>query len=148
MAEYQKPIPVASVESKPYWEGVRRHRLLIPSCGDCGHRWFPPSLLCPNCNSAHTAWTEASGRGKVFSYVVFHRVYHRGFATEVPYVVALIELEEGPRMISNIVGTPPDAIACEMPVRVVFEDVAEDVTIPQFVVAQDRTARPSGGTTA
>jgi uncharacterized OB-fold protein len=137
MAEYQKPVPVASLESKPYWEGIRQHRLLIPSCKDCGHQWFPPSLLCPNCNSAHTGWTEGSGRGKIFSYVVFHRVYHRGFATEVPYVVALIELDEGPRLLSNIVGKPPEQIACEMPVQVIFEDVAEDVTIPKFVVAQD-----------
>jgi len=134
VTEYQKPIPIASLESKFYWDGVRQHRLLIPSCEACGHRWFPPSLLCPNCNSARTAWSEASGRGKIFSYVVFHRVYHRGFAGEVPYVVALVELEEGPRLLSNIVGTSPDAIACEMPVRVVFEDVAEDVTIPKFVV--------------
>jgi uncharacterized OB-fold protein len=138
MAEYQKPVPVASIESKPYWEGVRQHRLLIPSCEDCGHRWFPPSLLCPNCNSARTAWMQSSGHGKIFSYVVFHRVYHRGFASEVPYVVALIELEEGPRLLSSIVGTPPDAIECEMPVRVVFDDVAEDVTIPKFVIDKTR----------
>ena len=137
MAEYQKPIPVASLESKPYWEGIRQHRLLLPSCEDCAHRWFPPSLLCPNCNSDRTVWAEVSGRGKIFSYVVFHRVYHRGFATEVPYVVALIELDEGPRLLSNIVGTPPDAIACEISVRIVFEDVADDVTIPKFVVGQD-----------
>jgi uncharacterized OB-fold protein len=136
LAEYQKPVPVASLESKPYWEGMRQHRLMIPHCDDCGYRWFPPSLLCPNCNSAHTGWTAASGRGKIYSYVVFHRVYHRGFTTEVPYVVALIELEEGPRLLSNIVGTPPELVACEMPVRVVFEDVAEDVTIPKFAVAE------------
>jgi hypothetical protein len=137
MAEYQKPIPVSSIESKPYWNGLREHRLMIPSCEDCGHHWFPPSLLCPNCNSAHTTWTESSGCGKVFSYVVFHRVYHRGFAEEGPYVVALIELAEGPRLLSNIVGTPPDAIECEMPVQVIFEDIAADVTIPKFMIVRD-----------
>jgi uncharacterized OB-fold protein len=133
--EYQKPVPVASIESKPYWDGLREHRLLVPRCESCGHRWFPPSRLCPNCNSAETAWAEVSGRGKVFSYVVFHRVYHRGFAEEVPYVVALIELEEGPRLLSNIVGIPPERVACEMPVRVIFEDIAGDMTLPKFVAA-------------
>jgi uncharacterized OB-fold protein len=133
-AEYAKPVPVASIESKPYWEGVRAHRLLIPRCDDCGARWFPPSLLCPQCSSARTSWTEASGRGRIFSYVVFHRVYHRGFANEVPYVVALVELDEGPRLLSNIIGASPDAIRCEMPVRVVFDDVTEGVTIPKFTV--------------
>jgi hypothetical protein len=137
MAEYQKPIPVASIESKPYWNALREHRLMIPRCEDCGHRWFPPSLLCPSCNSAHTTWAESSGRGKIFSYVVFHRVYQRGFTEEVPYVVALIELAEGPRLLSNIVGTPPDAVECEMPVQVVFEDIAANVTIPKFKIVQD-----------
>jgi len=130
---YQKPIPVASPESKPYWDALRQHRLLIPRCASCGHRWFPPSLLCPNCNSADTTWSEVAGRGKVFSYVVFHRVYHPGFAGEVPYVVALVELEEGPRMLSNIVGIPPEQVACEMPVRVVFEDITGEATLPKFV---------------
>jgi uncharacterized OB-fold protein len=137
MADYQKPIPVASLESKAYWEGLREHRLMIPRCEDCGQHWFPPSLLCPHCNSSHTAWTQASGRGKIFSYVVFHRVYHRGFAEEVPYVVALIELAEGPRLLSNIVGTPHDRVECELPVQVVFEDIADVATLPKFAIVRD-----------
>jgi uncharacterized OB-fold protein len=134
VTDYIKPIPVPSIESKPFWENLRQHRLMLPTCEDCGHRWLPPSTHCPNCNSARTSWTEASGRGRIFSYVVFHRVYHRGFAAEVPYAVALIELAEGPRLLSNIVGTPPDAITCEMPVQVVFEDIAGDMTIPKFSI--------------
>jgi uncharacterized OB-fold protein len=76
-----------------------------------------------------------SGRGKVFSFVTFHRVYHPAFAGEVPYAVALVELDEGPRLLSNIVGVKPDAVACEMPVRVVFDDVATGVSIPKFTPA-------------
>jgi len=83
-------------------------------------------------------WQEVSGHGKVFSFVVFHRVYHPGFTGEVPYVVALIELDEGPRLLSNVVGIPPQNVVCEMPVRVVFEDVAENVTLPKFVPAEAR----------
>jgi uncharacterized OB-fold protein len=134
--DYRKPIPVPSLESKPYWDGLRARRLLIPRCDDCGHSWFPPSRLCPNCNSGRFAWQQVGGRGKVFSFVVFHRVYHPGFTGEVPYVVALIELDEGPRLLSNIVGIPPQNVVCEMPVRFVFEDVAENVTLPKFVPAE------------
>ena len=76
--------------------------------------------------------TQVSGNGKVFSFVTFHRVYHPAWEGDVPYVVALIELEEGPRLLSNIVGIAPDQVRCEMPVKVVFEDVAKDVALPKF----------------
>ena len=76
-----------------------------------------------------------SGRGKVFSFVTFHRVYHPAFAKEVPYVVALVELDEGPRLLTNIVGIKPENVACEMPVKVVFDDVSEEVSVPKFAPA-------------
>jgi uncharacterized OB-fold protein len=136
MSEYRKPVPVASLESKPYWEGIRQHRLLLPRCAACGRTWFPPSHLCPRCGSGDVGWAQSSGRGKVFSYVVFHRAYHPGFADDVPYAVALVELEEGPRLLGNVIGVPPDQVACEMPVRVVFEDVADGVTLPRFAVVE------------
>lgn len=132
MGEYKKPIPVPSIESKPYWEGLRQHRLLIQCCNVCCHFWFPPSTHCPNCTCPEFTWTQISGRGKVFSYVVYHRVYHPGFADEVPYTVGLIELDEGPRMISNVIGIPPVQVVCEMPVEVVFEDISEHTTVPKF----------------
>jgi uncharacterized OB-fold protein len=135
MAEYRKPIAVPSLESQPYWEGLRQHRLLMPHCDDCAHAWFPPSLHCPNCNSGKVTWKEVSGRGKIFSYVVFHRVYHPGFADEVPYVVALVALEEGPRLLSNVIGIPPEAVVCDMPVRVAYEDITESMTLPKFTPA-------------
>jgi uncharacterized OB-fold protein len=134
MAAAKKPVPVPSVESRPYWEALKQHRLVMPRCASCGRFWFPPSLLCPHCNARDFAWAEISGRGKVFTFVVFHRVYHPGFADEVPYVVALIELAEGPRMISNVIGVPLDKVVCEMPVRVVFED-REGATVPLFTPA-------------
>ena len=81
---------------------------------------------CPHCLAADFAFKPVSGRGKVYSFVTFHRVYHPAFAGEVPYVVAMVELEEGPRLLSNIVGIKPDAVACEMPVKVVFDDVADE----------------------
>jgi uncharacterized OB-fold protein len=135
MGEYKKPLPVPSVESKPYWDGLRAHRLLMQRCNDCRQYWFPPASRCPNCLSADFSWTAMSGRGKVFSFVVYHRVYHPGFANEVPYTVALVELDEGPRMISNIVGIAPDQVACEMPVEVVYEDIEGIATLPKFTPA-------------
>ena len=132
MAEYDKPLPIPSAESQPYWEALRECRLMMPRCDDCRRYWFPPALLCPHCNAATWTWTQASGRGRIFSYVVYHRVYHPAFAQEVPYAVAVIELDEGPRMISNVIGIAPDKLACDMRVEVVFEPVSDTITLPKF----------------
>jgi uncharacterized protein len=127
-----KPVPRPAPESVPYWRAARQHRLELPRCNACGQFWFPPSQSCPHCLSADFAFAAVSGRGKVFSFVIFHRVYHPAFAKEVPYVVALVELVEGPRLLSNIVGVACDAVACDMPVKVVFDDLAADVSLPKF----------------
>jgi uncharacterized OB-fold protein len=132
MADYNKPIPVPSSESQPYWDGLREHKLLMPRCDACEGYWFPPSLLCPSCNSAKWSWTAVSGRGRIFSYVVYHRVYHPGFAGEVPYAVAVIELDEGPRMISNVIGIAPDELVCDMKVEIVYQPISEAITLPKF----------------
>jgi uncharacterized OB-fold protein len=130
-----KPLPKPAPESVPYWEAARRHRLELPRCHACRKFWFPPSKSCPHCLSAEFSFQPVSGRGKVYSFVTFHRVYHPAFAGEVPYGVALVELEEGPRLLSNIVGIAPEAVACEMPVKVVYEDVTESVSVPKFTPA-------------
>jgi len=132
MAE-TKPQPRPSPESAPFWEGAKAHRLLLPRCNGCGRFWFPPSRRCVHCLSADFDWTESAGVGRIYSFVVFHRVYHPAFEQEVPYTVAIVELDEGPRLIANIVGTKPDAVRCDMRVRVVFEERG-DQTIPQFAV--------------
>ncbi len=131
----RKPVPRPAPESVPYWEAAKQHKLVIPHCKACGEYWFPPSQRCPHCLAADFAWAEVSGRGKVYSFVVFHRVYHPGFESEVPYVVALVELAEGPRLLTNIVGIPPEDVRCEMLVKVVFDDVTPDATVPKFTPA-------------
>jgi DUF35 OB-fold domain, acyl-CoA-associated len=93
---------------------------------------LPPSLLCPHCSSAKWSWTAVRGRGRIFSYVVYHRVYHPGFADEVPYAVAVIELDEGPRMISNVIGIAPDQLACDMAVEIAYQPITEAITLPKF----------------
>jgi uncharacterized OB-fold protein len=128
----KKPVPVASPESTRFWQEAKGHRLVIPRCNACGKFWFPPSRLCPLCLSGDVGWETVSGRGHIYSFVVFHRVYHPAFAGEVPYVVAIVELEEGPRMLTNIVGVPVDQVRCNMPVAVVFDDVSSEIAVPKF----------------
>ncbi len=132
LVEYTKPLPVPSELSAPFWEACRRHELIIQRCQNCRAFRFPPAILCPECLSESVEWTRVSGRGKIFSFVIFHRVYHPSFAADVPYAIALIELEEGPRLVSNIVDCPPAEVVCDLPVEVVFEDVTPEVTLPKF----------------
>lgn len=127
-----KPVPVPSEDSKPYWEAAGQGELKLQRCLDCGAFRFPPAVLCPECSSRSAEWTAVSGRGKVYSYVVFHRAYHPAFAADLPYAVACIELEEGPRLLSNVVGVGPDGIRCDMPVEVVFEPVSGEISLPKF----------------
>jgi hypothetical protein len=131
-ASKTKPIPRPAPESAYYWQAAREHRLELPRCNACGKFWFPPSQSCPHCLASDFAWQPVSGIGKIFSFVTYHRIYHPALAKDVPYVVALVELAEGPRLLTNIVGIAPDAVACDMPVKVVFDDVADDVSVPKF----------------
>ena len=131
-AAYTKPLPSPSAESQPFWDACRRHELRLQRCGACGRYWFPPGLVCPECLSDDWEWALTSGRGQVFSFVVMHRVYHKGFANDVPYPVALIELEEGPHFLSNLVDCPLDEIRIGLPVEVVFDEVTPEHTLPKF----------------
>lgn len=132
MSAYSKPLPIPSVESEPFWEGCRRHELLLPRCKDCHSCWFPATATCPQCWGTSWEWTPSSGRGSIYSFGVYHRVYHEGFQNEVPYVLAVVQMEEGARLVSNVVNCKPAEVRCDMPVRVVFEDVTEDTTLYKF----------------
>ena len=129
---YAKPLPVPSAESRPFWDAVRQHELKLQRCEACRAFWFPPSNICPECLSDRWAWTPVSGRGTVFSFVVMRRVYHPGFKDDVPYNATLVALEEGPRLMSNVVDCSNDEIQVGMPVEVVFDDVTDGVTLPKF----------------
>ncbi|MEN9707752.1 MAG: hypothetical protein RIQ68_160 [Pseudomonadota bacterium] len=127
-----KPKPRPAPESLPYWQAAREHRLALPKCDECQKFWFPPSRTCPHCLSTKFSFENVSGKGKVFSFVTFHRVYRPAFTNDVPYVVALIELDEGPRLLSNIMGVTHDQVKCEMRVEVVFDDYDDEISIPKF----------------
>ena len=130
--EYQKPLPKVNADTKPFWDACRNHELRFQKCTECGHVRWPPSILCPLCYSSKTEWIRASGKGTVFSFVVYHKAFHPAFEADLPYVVAIVELREGPHFLTNIVGCDPSEISCEMPVDVVWEDITEEFSLPKF----------------
>ncbi|MBW2059965.1 MAG: Zn-ribbon domain-containing OB-fold protein [Deltaproteobacteria bacterium] len=129
---YEKPLPRPDADTKAFWEGCQRHELRFQKCRSCGHVRWPASILCPTCYSEETEWITASGRGKVYTFVVYHTAYHKAFASDLPYVTASIELEEGPRLLSNIVGCDPQEVRCDMDVEVTWEDINEEFSLPKF----------------
>ena len=134
MSEWAKFKPVPTEDSKPYWEYCAEGELRMQRCGACGHVRFPPSALCPRCLSERHEWAALSGRGRVWSWVVFHQAYYPGYADDVPYNTAIVELEEGPRMMTNVVDVDqtPEALQLDMALEVKFDPVSEDVTLPHF----------------
>src|SRR3990172_4658645 len=132
MTEYQKPLPTPTYDTRAFWEGTKRHELLIQKCSDCGKRQFYPRGLCIACMSTNLDWVRSSGRGTVYSHTTVYRPPSPAFTPDVPYVIAIVEMEEGVRMMGNIVGSLPDQVKVGMPVTVVFEDVNETITLPKF----------------
>lgn len=130
--EYRKPLPGVDEISRPYWEAAKRHELVMQKCRQCGHYRYPPGINCRGCLSDDLEWVTVSGRGTIYTWTVFHKVYHPAFAADAPYAVVAVELEEGPRVTSNLVDCPLEGIRVGMPVEVVFDDVTEEVTLPKF----------------
>jgi len=130
MSEYYKPLPKPSPTSRPFWEAARRHELTLQRCGACHAFIYYPRDRCPKCFSDQLAWERVSGRGKVYSFTVVRRASSRAFS-DAPYVLAIVELAEGPRMTTNIVA-PPEDVRVEMSVEVFFDDVTPDHTLVKF----------------
>jgi uncharacterized OB-fold protein len=131
-SQYQKPLPAVSSLNKPYWEGLKHRELRLQKCDACAEVWYPPSPICPACWSRKVTWTRLSGRGRVSSWVVFHQSYFRGYDGEIPYNVAEVELDEGPRLLTNLVDVANDKIHAGMPVEIVFDDVTDEITLAKF----------------
>jgi uncharacterized protein len=128
-----RPLPAIDDESRPYWDAAREHRFVLQRCAACGEWVFYARALCPHCHAGDLAWTDASGRGTVYSFTVAHRPAAPWFADKTPYVVALIDLEEGPRMLSSL-RVAPGEVRVGQRVRVAFEEASEEVTLPVFEV--------------
>lgn len=141
MAEdIQHPKPAASWETRAYWEGCGRHQLILQRCGSCGTVQHRPRAICATCLSGELEHFEASGRGTLYTYTVTHQNGVPPFSNALPYILAYVELEEGPRLLTNIVGCEPDAVEIGMAMVVDFADVApsdpprddEAFAVPRF----------------
>ena len=131
-------LPQPDVETQPYWDAAAEGKLLIKHCTACDRSFFYPRNHCPRCWSTDTEWREAAGTGTVYTFTVVHQNDLPPFRDRVPYVVAIVELDEGARMTSNIEGVDAEEVACGMPVRVSFREEARDdggVHLPVFVPA-------------
>ena len=133
MADYNKPIPQASPETAHFWAGCKEGKLLLQRCKDTGKAYFPPRPFSPYTGSRDVEVFEASGKATLFSYVINHRP-PKGFEAEAPYAIAVVELEEGPRMMTNITGCDqtPEALQLDMPLQVTFKRPTDDINLPLF----------------
>jgi uncharacterized OB-fold protein len=129
----QIPLPLIDSDSRPYWEGLTQHELRIQRCDACTRHVFYPRSICPHCFSDQLSWITATGKGVIYSYTIAHQAYGP-FADNVPFTIALVELEEGVRVMTHIVATPREQIVIGATVHVTFEVVGENMTLPYFQV--------------
>ena len=135
MADYLKPLPVPDIDSRPFWEACRAHELRAQRCRACGQFRWTPQAFCPQCYSWDFDWTKLEETGTVDSFVVVHYVSIPAYQEDVPYVVAHITIDgtdERVRLISNVIDCPWESVRVGMTVRVVFQDVTPEITLPKF----------------
>jgi uncharacterized protein len=128
---YDKFVPEITPLHRPFWDAVKSHRVDLQRCDECGRFRFIPTELCP-CGSASSTWTTIAGTGQVYTYTVVHRAPTPAYQADAPYVIAHVTMDEGPRMISNLVGCDPAEVEVGMPVEVTFEDVTDELTLYHF----------------
>jgi len=131
MTKASRPIPRPTPETQHFWDGTRVGELRLQRCAECQHAYFPPRPFCPKCSSRSVRVFKASGKGRLLSYVINQRPHP---AWDGPYSIAIVELDEGPRMMSNIVGCPqtPETLVLDMPLMVTFERLSEEIALPLF----------------
>ena len=134
MAELRKPLPVPeNIElTKPFWEAAKRHELLMQRCKKCAEWIFYPREQCPNCFSQDLEFQKVSGRGRVYAYTTVYQPAHPAFNDEAPYVFAIVQLDEGVRVATNIVGIPHEQVKVDMAVEAAYEDVTPEWTLVKF----------------
>ena len=127
-----RPRPMNETLSKPFWEATKRHELVLPRCRTCSKIFFYPREQCPNCYSSDLDWTQVSGKGRLYTFTVVHQTAHPAFQPESPHIYAIIQLNEGPRMPSNLIGCEIEDARIDMAVEAVFDDASEDYTLVKF----------------
>lgn len=143
MSELPTAAPAVNAETKPFWDATAEGRLVLPRCDGCDTLIWYPRAVCPSCHGTSTTWTECSGRGRVYSFTVTRRSQGR-WGEVTPYVLAYVELDEGPRMMTNIVDCDPDEVRVDLPVEVRFDDTGEGTALPRFAPVADGGQRPGG----
>jgi uncharacterized OB-fold protein len=136
MAEAARARPIPTPETQHFWDGTKAGELRLQRCDACDHVYFPPRPFCPSCASRKVSVFPASGKATLYSYVINHRPAAPGFTP--PYAIAVVTLEEGPRMMANILDCPqtPEALVLDMPLKVKFEKLDDAITLPQFAPAK------------
>ena len=129
-ARYDLPLPDATTQ--PWWDAAAEGRLLVVRCASCGEAHFYPRPFCPRCGGDEVSWEEASGDATLYSWSVVHRNDLPPFRDKVPYVAAVVDLAEGPRMMTTVVGAEPPALEVGMALRVAFEELGEGYSVPVF----------------
>jgi uncharacterized protein len=131
---YTKPLPrpLSPELTRPFWEAAKRHELRMPRCTTCDHVFFYPRSECPRCLSTHLEWVQVSGRARLHSFTVVQQPANAAFRDDVPYVYAVVQLDEGPRLVSNIVQCDIDTLRVDMPLEAVFDDVTPEWTLVKF----------------
>ena len=140
MSDYTKPLPIIAKTNREFWEGCKVGDFRLQRCVDCGQFRYPASPLCRECLSSQFTWVKSKGRGTVFSYIIYHQAFHKSFQDEIPYAVAVVDLEEGVRIISRIRNCPVDSISIGMEVSVFFERATDDIHLPFFEPVRDSTS--------
>ena len=138
----ERPLPTVLPETDAFWQGCRDGVLLLQSCRACGNLQYYPRAVCTACLSSDLDWRRASGRGRLHSFTTVHRALSSAFEADLPYVVAVIELEEGPRMVSRLTGCDPDRLAVDCSVEVAFERVSDEFVLPVFRPAAESAGLP------
>ncbi len=132
MSDYKKPLPLITGLSKVFWDGCKENKLLYQKCRDCGRVNFFPKMVCANCMSRNLEWKESKGKGKIYTFTVTYDAAPPEFMSSVPFALAVINLDEGFSILSNIVDCDYEKLTCDMPVEVVFDPVTTEVTLPKF----------------
>ena len=134
--DVSKPLPAITTEAKPFWDAAAEQKLMIQRCQECNAWVWTPRPACNECGSEKIEWTQMSGKGEVYSFTVIRQVVGRAaskaFEPDIPYVIAWVDLDEGPRLITNIIGSPVEDVKLGMKVAVQFEKASEKIWLPKF----------------
>jgi uncharacterized protein len=131
MVEYNKPLPLITSADKPFWDAARRRELTAYRCSNCG-AYYSAVIDCVKCSAPRMEWVKVSGKGKIYTYAVYYQLYNPAFKEDIPYNAAWVQLNEGPIILTNIVGVKKEDLKVGLPVEVTFDDVTEEVTLPKF----------------